>query len=93
MAQVWTTKQLNFINRVVPASVQLMADLDNLTSLANEFADNAYGSGGANALTDGTIEIALPAATAAIFDSAMGAVSSILATAASNRGYLEAIRP
>lgn len=51
------------------------------------------GTGGANAISDATAETAIPQANAAAIAGAEGAVVSILATIAANRGYLEAIRP
>ena len=96
MAQSWTSKQQNFLNRFGPAVVQLMADADTLSALCAEYANEAYGTGGANAIPDTVVQVVLPAATAAQVAEAEGAlagVSAILATIAANRGYLEVMRP
>lgn len=93
MAQVFTTKEQNFINRFVPFVVSLMALADQGTPLTTEFSDETYGTGGANALTDATVQTVLPAVTAAQFASAEGAIVTILAAIATNRGFLEVIRP
>jgi hypothetical protein len=96
MAQVWTTKQQNWVGRFSAQVVALLDAADELTALCTEFTVDAYGTGGGNALTDSVVQGQLPAATAAIVASAEGAVagsSQILATISANRGYLEAVRP
>ncbi len=93
MAQVWTAKQQGWIQRFDNAVISLMTAADALQPLVNEFTDDTYGSGGTNQLTDAVVQAILPAATAAIVDSAEGAVVTILATISTNRGYLENIRP
>lgn len=96
MAQSFTAKEQSFVNRASAAFTQLMAAADTLGLLASEASNNFYLSGGANVLTDAVVQGALPAATAAQVFSAFGALSNasaILATIASNRQALEAMRP
>ena len=64
MAQVWTQKQQNFVSRWSAACVALLAAADTLNALCTEFSNDTYGTGGANALTDVTVQAVLPAATA-----------------------------
>ena len=76
--------------------VAALKAIDQLSLDCNEFATDAYGSGGANALTDVTVQTVLPAATALLVAEAVGVLngaSQILATVATNRGYLEMMRP
>jgi hypothetical protein len=93
MAQVWTTKQQNFMSRFTVAVVNMLTASDALTALCTEFTDDFYGTGGANALTDAVVQTVIPAATAAQTASAEGAVVNVLATVQTNRGYLEMMRP
>lgn len=93
MAQSWITKQTGFAQRYVNAVQAILNDVDQLTLLNAEFTTDTYGSGGANQLTDAIVQTVLPALTAVLFDEAEGAIVNILATVASNRGYLEIMRP
>jgi len=96
MAQSWQQKKTNYLGRFGPAVVALMTDADNLTALCAEFANEGYGTGGANALTDADVQGVLPAATAlqvAEAEGALAGANAILATIAANRGYLEVMRP
>lgn len=93
MAQTWVPKQTNFAQRYVNAVQAILNDVDQLTLLNAEFTNDTYGSGGANAMTDSIVQTVLPALTAALFDEAEGAIVNILATVATNRGYLEIMRP
>jgi hypothetical protein len=93
MAANWATKQTGFVQRYAAAVQALLNDIDQLTLLDAEFTNDAYGSGGANALTDVIVEGVLPAASALTFDEAEGAVVAVLATVSANRGYLEIMRP
>lgn len=96
MAQNYTLKQQNWVNRFSQATVAFMNDADNLTVLCNEFALETYGGGGANQLTDAVVQPVLPASTAALVDAAEGSfagASQILAVIQANRGYLENMRP
>src|SRR5271157_753037 len=101
MAQNWVPKQVNWIQRFSGNVVALMQIADQLTELCNEFADNQYGTGGANAITDAVVQtgsgnFSLPAATALTVAEAEGVcagTNQILAVIATNRGYLENMRP
>lgn len=99
MAQVYTTKQQAWLNRWSGAVVELMANLDTLQSLANEFSQDAYGTGGANALTDAIVQGVLPAATALLVAESVGAVNgtnnllTVAGQGTTNRAYLEMMRP
>jgi hypothetical protein len=96
MSQNWAMKQTTFTQRLSEAVVSFLEAADTLNELCNEFATDAYGTGGANALTDAAVQSYLPAATALIVAEAEGALAgsnAILATIASNRGYLELMRP
>ncbi len=106
MAQNWVPKQVNWINRFSQAIVALMACADALTELCNEYADNAYGTGGANAIIDATVQSGqsngagpLPASTAYMVAEAEGAIAgsgqvlSLIGVTGSMRGYLENVRP
>jgi hypothetical protein len=93
MAQSFTAKQQNWIQRFSARVVDLLAANDALVALEAEFSVETYGTGGANALTDATVQGQLPAATAQLIWSSEGAVVSITNTIASNRGYLEPVRP
>lgn len=89
-------KQQGWLTRFQAGVVALMANADSLTELCNEYADDTFGTGGANAITDATVQTVIPACTAAQVASAEGTLAgnnAILATIAANRGYLEAIRP
>jgi len=93
MAQVLTTKQTGFIQRYSSQVQTLLTVVDNLILLDTEFANDAYGTSGANQLTDALVQAVLPASTAALFNSGEAGVVSILATVASNRSALEWMRP
>jgi hypothetical protein len=96
MAQEWAVKQTTFTQRFSDAVVVFLAANDALAELCNEFSVDAYGTGGANALTDAAVQSYLPAATALIVAEAEGALAGsnqILATVTANRGYLELMRP
>jgi hypothetical protein len=93
MPQVLTTKQTNFIQRYAAAAQQLLSAVDALTLLDTEFANDAYGTGGANALTDALVQTVLPASTAALFNSGEADIVTILTTVASVRSGIEWMRP
>ena len=96
MAQNWVPKQTNWVLRFSQVVINLMNNADALTELCTEFSDNTYGTGGANAITDATVQLSLPAATALQVDEAEGAIAGtaqVLAVIATNRGYLENMRP
>lgn len=96
MAQVWTTKQQNFVQRFSIQVVQLLTAVDALDALCTEFVNDAYGTGGANQIPDATVQLVLPAATSTQVSQAVGAINGanqILAVTTANRGYLEMMRP
>lgn len=96
MAQVWTTKQQNYVNRFSNQVVQFLNAADALSALCTEFVDDQYGTGGANEIPDAAVQLALPAATSAQVAQAVGALngaSAILSVVTTNRGYLEMMRP
>lgn len=99
MAQNFNPKQTAWLERFWPAVVQLMETADLLASLANEYSQDTYGTGGANAITDATVQGILPAATAAQVASAVGIINgsnellSIVGQNTSGRGFLEMMRP
>ena len=96
MAQVWTQKQQNFVSRFSAGVVNYLIAIDNLNALCAEFTNDFYGQGGANQIPDTTVELVLPAATSLQVSQAVGAfngANQILAVTATNRGYLEMMRP
>lgn len=99
MAQVWTTKQQNWVQRFSNNVVGLLANIDALNELCSEYTTNTYGTGGANQIADATVQLVLPAATAAFVSSAVGVfansggINSLLATGGTDRASLENMRP
>ncbi len=93
MAQVLTTKQTGFVQRYAGAVQTLLTVVDSLTLLDAEFANDAYGTGGANQLTDALVQTVLPASTAVLFNSGEASVVTILTSVASVRSSLEWMRP
>lgn len=96
MAQEFGPKQQQWVFRFQEAVVKFLTDTDALIALTTEFNNDLYGSGGANALTDAVVQNVLPAATAAILFSAVGALenaNAILAQVANSRQSLELMRP
>ena len=93
MAQVLTTKQTGFVQRYAGAVQTLLTVVDSLTLLDAEFANDAYGTGGANQLTDALVQTVIPASTAALFNSGEASVVTILTSVASVRSALEWMRP
>ncbi len=92
MAQVFTAKQTGFITRYSGAVQSLLSIIDALTLLDAEFANDAYGTGGENQLTDTLVQGVLPASTAALFNSAEASIVTVLTTVASVRSALETMR-
>jgi hypothetical protein len=93
MAQILTAKQTGFVQRYSSAVQQLLTVVDNLTLLDAEFANDTYGTGGANQLTDTLVQTVLPASTAALFNSGEAGVVTVLTSVASVRSSLEWMRP
>lgn len=92
MAQSWTAKQTSFVQRYANAVQGLLTVVDQLTLLDTEFSNDAYGTGGANAITDVIVQAVLPASTAALFNSAEASVVTVLTSVASVRSSLENMR-
>jgi hypothetical protein len=93
MAQVLTTKQTNFVQRYATAVQSLLSVVDSLILLDAEFANDTYGTGGANALTDTLVQTVLPASTAVLFNAGEASVVTVLTSVASVRSSLEWMRP
>lgn len=93
MAQSLTAKKASFITRYSAAIQQLLTVVDGLTILDAEFANDAYGTGGANAIVDADVQAILPASTAALFNSGEAGAVTILTSVASVRSSLEWMRP
>jgi len=92
MAQVWTTKQQNFLSRLNVAAVSLLAANDTLVGLQAEYVADQYGSGQANAFTDAVVQTVFPAGTAALLFAAASTVGTITSTVSTNRSSLESLR-
>jgi len=92
MAQVFTAKETTFVQKYVALIAQVLNLAPDIADANEEFAQNTYGTGGANAIPDAIVQTVAPAATAAEFNSAEGAMVTILASIEANRGYLEALR-
>lgn len=95
MAQDFTASQkkwaTNFSNNVVG----LMANVVAINDLFDQATADGYLTGGAQPITDATIQSVLPAATAAAMNTAMGAfknANQISAIIATNRQSLELMR-
>lgn len=100
MAQNISSKQLNFVSRLVAANQALIAAADTLAALKAEWDGDAYATGASptgnnitDALLNGGTPPPFPYLTATILNNLIGAHVSIAATVAANRGYLEAARP
>ena len=99
MAQDITQKQENFVARYQAAVVQLMNTMNVLADLKAEWDANGYATGAAAVdgvnfnIGDVQVQAAIPAATAAMLNSAVGAVAAIETTYQSNLGYLVVLRP
>ena len=96
MAASFTAKQQNYMSRFSNNVVGLLANIDALGLLFTEASNDSYLTGGANAIPDAVVQTVLPAATAANFNTAMGALANaneILAIVAANRQALELMRP
>jgi hypothetical protein len=92
MAQTFTAKKASFIQRYSTAVAGFLNVVDTLTLLDAEFSNDAYGTGGANAITDADVQSNLPASTAALFNSAEAGIVTCLGTVASVRSSLESMR-
>lgn len=109
MATNFIPKQVNWLTRWQTAVVNLMTAVDAANALASEYATDAYGTGGANAITDLTVQTGtaqtgttggpMPAMTAVLVASAVGIINGSnqiqaqIGQGGTNRGYLENMRP
>ena len=96
MAQNWSPKRQNWVQRFSDTTVAFLALADQLATLCSEYSSEAYGTGGQNAITDAEAQAVLPATTALSVAQAEGAyigADAVYATITANRGYLEAVRP
>lgn len=96
MAQNFSAKQANWLQRFSNNTVGFMANADAISLLMTEATNEGYLSGGGQALTDAIVQVTLPASTAALIFAAAGSfsnASAILATIAENRQALESLRP
>lgn len=96
MAQDFSAKKQDWIQRFKGSCVKLMTAADELTVLCNEFTLDAYGTGGANALTDADVQAVLPAATAALVwysEGQLANTNAVLDQIKAARGGLEMMRP
>ena len=69
MAVSYTQKQTTWTQNYVAAVQTLMSIADTLGLLDAQFTNNAYGTGGAEAITDAVVQTVVPAATAANLNS------------------------
>lgn len=99
MPQDVTQKQVNFLIRYVGAVAVLLDALDALSALNSEWTACGFATGAPLVentnfqITDAVVQGQYPALTAAMINSAQGAVTAILNTEAANIGYLETLRP
>jgi hypothetical protein len=101
MAQNLVPKQLNFLSAFTQGIIALLQANDNLTSIIANWNGNSYATGASptsdnitdTVISGGTPPSAFAYMTAAELNSAQGAVVNVQATIATNRGYLEAMRP
>lgn len=91
-----TSKQADMITAITDAVLLLLNADAAATLVATEWSAMAYATGASpsgNNITDSVAEAARPSLNALILNQSMGALASVQATIAANRGYLEAIRP
>jgi hypothetical protein len=95
-------KQQNYVARFQQLTVQFMANVDALTALTNEYVNDQYGLGQANAIPDTVVQNVLPAASATALSNAQAALvgpinppqtTTLLAMVATIRAQLEQMRP
>jgi hypothetical protein len=92
MAQSLIAKQTSFVQRYAAAVQGLLAQVDALYLLNTEFADDAYGTGGANQIADAQVQTVLPASTSVLFNASEASVVTVLAAVTSVRSSLEWMR-
>ena len=89
--------EVTWIQNWTTAVNQLKAQMDFMNGMATDYAANGYGSGGANAITDATVQSGnasgngpLPGCTALQLAESVGAfvgANAVYATFQANRGY------
>ena len=92
MAVDFTQKQKTFVQKYVSLIAGILNMAPQIADANEEFTQNTYGTGGQNAIPDAIVQAIAPAATAPQFNSAEGAMVTILQAIEANRGYLEALR-
>jgi hypothetical protein len=106
VAQNQVPKQVNLIVNISNTVVALLANVDALEELTDQYSNDGYGTGGANAITDATVQSGnaagngpLPAATALQVAEAVGVINgsggllALFGNTGTQRGYLENVRP
>jgi hypothetical protein len=99
MAQDITAKQTNFVTRYSAAAGLLLDAVSRLGDLKAEWDAQGYATGAPAiqgtdfSIPDAQVQAALPAATAAMLNSAVGAVEAVRTAVASNTGYLYPMKP
>jgi hypothetical protein len=97
MAQNWAPKQQYWCARLQTAVNNFCAATDVLNALVAEYTNDLYASGATNALTDTVVQLAIPAADAALVWYAIGELdnaSALLSEIATVRAAaLEVLRP
>lgn len=94
MAQDITGKQATFAGRYSDAITALLDVANLLTALNSEWSANGYATGAPEVentnwnIPDAQVQQTVPAATAAMLNSAVGGVASVLSAINSNLGYL-----
>jgi hypothetical protein len=92
MAANFTQQQINWISTHQNLVRQLLSLYSAMTDNTSEFAAETFGTGGANALTDETVQTVIPQATAVGVAGSEGAMVSVMAAITANIGYFQAIR-
>jgi hypothetical protein len=106
MSLNWVPKEVNWLTRWQTAIVNLLAAIDAANQLASEYTTDAYGTGGANAIIDATVQAGnaaangpMPSQTALTVAESVGIINGSGALNAqygqggTSRGYLENMRP
>lgn len=101
-----SSKQLNFVSRLVALNETLLSAIESMLDLKSEWDANAYAAGAqptGNNLTDALLNggntppanfvAPFPYLSQTAVNNLIGAWTSVQTTVAANRGYLEAARP
>lgn len=89
-------KRAGFIRRYVAAVENFLDSVNTLSNLKIEWDANAYADGAnptANNIIDTDLTATAPWITVLQINQGIGAVEAIRTTIATNRGYLESLRP